>query len=137
VQDFFAVTTNGTGTGSTALILTSGAPAVDDYFNGMIVSGLTGGDVMIIDYDGSTLTATLASARTWTNALALTVKVMPNLPIVLGVSMDDTDGNIIYYNLQGGMYGIDRQFTLGRQKISIELRGVNDAQTISDSFRIA
>ena len=137
VQDFYTVTTSASGTNSTALPLEVDDPDVDDYLNGMIVSGLTGGDVMIVDYVASTRIATLASPRSWANELALTVKVMPNLPIVLGVSMDDDTANIIYYNLQGGMYGIDRQFTLGRQKISIELRGVNDAQTISDSFRIA
>jgi hypothetical protein len=136
VQDFYAVTTSGTGTGITAHVLTSGAPATDDYFNGMRISGLTGGDVVITDYVGSTRTATLASARTWTNALALTVKVTPSLPIVIGVSMDDTTGNILYYNLIGGAYGIDRQMTLGRQRVSMNLEGVMDVQNIDDSFRI-
>jgi hypothetical protein len=136
VQDFFAVTTSGTGTGITALVFTSGAPATDDYFNGMRISGLTGGDVIITDYVGSTRTATLASARTWTNGNALTVKVTPSLPIVLGVSMDDTTGSILYYNLIGGAYGIDRQMTLGRQRVSMNLEGVMDVQNIDDSFRI-
>jgi hypothetical protein len=136
VQDFFAVTTSGTGTGITALVLTSGAPATDDYFNGMRISGLTGGDVIITDYVGTTRTATLASARTWTNALALTVKVTPSLPIVLGVSLDDTTGNIIYYNLMGGAYGIERQMTIGKQRVSMNLEGVMDAQNIDESFRI-
>jgi hypothetical protein len=139
VQDFFAVTTSGTGTGSTSLVITSALPATsasDDYFNGMRISGLTGGDVVITDYVGSTQTATLASARTWTNALALTVKVTPSLPIVLGVSLDDTTANIIYYNIMGGAYGIERQMTIGRQRVSMNLEGVMDAQTIDDSFRI-
>lgn len=136
VQDFYAVTTSGTGTGITALVLTSGAPDTDDYFNGMRISGLTGGDVVITDYVGATRTATLASARTWTNALALTVKVTPSLPIVLGVSLDDTTGNIIYYNIMGGAYGIERQMTIGRQRVSMNLEGVMDAQTIDDSFRL-
>jgi hypothetical protein len=136
VQDFYAVTTSGTGTGITALVLTSGAPDTDDYFNGMRISGLTGGDVVITDYVGSTRTATLASARTWTNALALTVKVTPSLPIVLGVSLDDTTGNIIYYNIMGGAYGIERQMTIGRQRVSMNLEGVMDAQNIDDSFRL-
>ena len=136
VQNFYAVTTSGTGTGSTTLVLTAGAPAVDDYFNGMRISGLTGGDVFITDYVGSTRTATLASARDWTNALALTVKVLPNLPIVLGVSLDDDTGNIIYYNIIGGVYGIARQLTVGSQRVSMELEGVLDVQDIDDSFRI-
>jgi hypothetical protein len=136
VQDFYAVTTSGTGTGITALVLTSGAPDTDDYFNGMRISGLTGGDVVITDYVGATRTATLASARTWTNALALTVKVTPSLPIVLGVSLDDTTGNIIYYNIMGGAYGIERQMTIGRQRVSMNLEGVMDAQNIDDSFRL-
>jgi hypothetical protein len=139
VQDFFAVTTSGTGTGSTSLVITSALPATgasDDYFNGMRISGLTGGDVIISNYDGATQTATLASARTWTNALALTVKVTPSLPIVLGVSLDDTTANIIYYNIMGGAYGIERQMTIGRQRVSMNLEGVMDAQTIDDSFRL-
>jgi len=137
VQDFFAVTTDGTGTGSTTLVLTSGAPATDDYFNGMRVSGLTGGDVFITDYVGATRTATLASARDWTNALALTVKVLPNLPIVLGVSIDDDTANIIYYNIMGGVYGIERQLTVGSQRVSMGLEAVIDVQNIDDSFRIS
>lgn len=137
VQDFYGVVTIGTGTGITALVLSSAAPAVDDYFNGMRISGLTGGDVLITDYDGSTRTATLAAARTWTNALALTVKVLPSLPIVVGVSLDSNTANILYYNLSDGGFGIARQMTIGRQTVRMELRGVNDAQAIDDSFRIA
>jgi hypothetical protein len=136
VQNFYAVTTSGTGTGSTTLVLTAGAPDVNDYFNGMRISGLTGGDVFITDYVGASRTATLASARDWTNALALTVKVLPNLPIVLGVSLDDDTANIIYYNLMGGAYGIARQLTVGSQRVSMELEGVLDVQDIDDSFRI-
>jgi len=137
VQDFYAVTTNGTGTGSTTLVLTSGAPSTDDYFNGMRISGLTGGDAVITDYVGATRTATLSASRTWTNALSLTVKVTPSLPIVLGVSLDDTTGNIIYYNITGGAYGIERQMTIGKQRVSMNLEGVMDTQNIDDSFRIA
>jgi len=141
VQNFYAVATDGAeGSPSTTLVITSSLPstsASDDYFNGMRVSGLGGGgDVFITNYDGATRTATLASARTWTNALALTVKVLPNLPIVLGVSLDDTTANIIYYNLMGGAYGIARQLTVGSQRVSMELEGVLDVQDIDDSFRI-
>jgi hypothetical protein len=142
VQDFYAVTTSGTsgGSPSTTLVITSALPATgasDDYFNGMRISGLGGGgDVIISNYDGATRTATLASARTWTNGNALTVKVTPTLPIVLGVSLDDTTGNIIYYNIMGGAYGIERQMTIGKQRVSMNLEGVMDAQTIDDSFRL-
>jgi hypothetical protein len=137
VQTFYAVTTSGTGTGITALVLTSGAPNVDDYFNGMIISGLTGGDVRVTDYVGSTRTATLAAARTWTNANALTVKVQPNLPILIGCSIDTDAGNILYYTIEDASYGILREMTVGRQRATIALLGVNDVQDIPDGFRIA
>lgn len=136
-QDFYAVTTNGTGTGITALVLSSGAPATDDYFNGMLISGLTGGDVLITDYVGATRTATLTAARTWTNALALTVKVQPNLPIVIGAALDTDSANILYYTIADASYGILREMTVGRQRAVIELLGVNDVKEIPDGFRIA
>lgn len=137
VQDFYAVTTNGAGTGSSTLVLTNAAPNVDDYFNGMIVSGLTGGDVRITDYVGATRTATLAANRTWTNGNALTVKVQPNLPTVIGASVDTDAGNIIYYTITDASFGILREMTIGRQRAVIELVAVNDSQTIPDGFRIA
>jgi hypothetical protein len=36
----------------------------------------------------------------------------------------------------GGAYGIERQMTIGRQRVSMNLEGVMDAQTIDDSFRL-
>lgn len=137
VQNFYALTTNGTGTGATFLVFTSGAPATDDYFNGMIISGLAGGDVAVTDYVGSTRTATLASARTWTNGLSVTAKVQPNLPIVIGCSIDDTSDDILYYTIEDASFGILREMTLGRQRATISLLGVNDVQDVPDGFRIA
>jgi hypothetical protein len=136
-QTFYAVTSSGSAIGGTALTLTSGAPAVDDYFNGMIISGLTGGDVIVTDYVGSTRIATLAQARTWTNALALTVKVQPNLPIVIGCSIDDSSDDLLYYTIEDASFGILREMTIGRQRATISLLGVNDVQDIPDGFRIA
>jgi hypothetical protein len=140
VQDFYTGTTSGAeASPSSTLVITTDLPdtsAFNDYFNGMRISGLTGGDVFITDYVGSTRTATLSATRTWADAAAVTVKVLPNLPIVLGVSMDNTDGNIIYYNLTSGLYGIDRQMTVGRQVINFDLEGVTDVKVIDDSFRI-
>jgi hypothetical protein len=133
-RTFWTTTANGAGVASTSLILQSDAPTVNDYFNGMIVSNLSGGAVVITDYDGATRTATLASAKSWSNADAITIQARPNLPTLLGVAINNEAGDLIYYNIDGNGYGILREFTIGKQQIGIKARSFERTETIPESF---
>jgi hypothetical protein len=129
-------TANGAGAAVTALVINSGVSAVNDWFNGVLVSGLTGGDVVITDYVGGTLTATLASARTWSNGAALTFKIQPNFKTLVGMATDNDSANLIYYNISDVSYGITREFTINKNIISLSLSSVELQNTIPDSFTV-
>lgn len=133
--------TSGSGTAGTAVTLTSAAPATADYFNGLIVSGLTGGDVLVSDYSAARV-LTIASARDWTDALSLTFKAQPNLPTVIlfdieGTSATYTDADLIPCVVVANNYGLIRQSTIHQQRISIELNSIELYQNIPDTYLIA
>lgn len=140
-RDFYALTTSGSATGGTSLTFTSGAPAVADYFNGAIISGLTGGDVVVTDYSAARV-ATLASARTWTDALAVTAKIQPNFATLVlfdieGTSTVYSDSDLIPCVVNTNGYGVSRESTINKQRISIELVSVELYKEIPDSYLIA
>jgi hypothetical protein len=135
-RQIFATTTNGAGTGITTLVLNSGAPNIDDYFNGTIVKGLTGGSVLITDYVGSTRTATLASSRSWTSALAVTFEIQPNIKTILAVSTDSDANNFVYYNIKRKTYGFSKKSTISTQKVGLSLSSVLMYEAIPESFAV-
>jgi hypothetical protein len=140
-RTFYALTTSGTGSTSTSLQFTSGAPAVADYFNGLVISGLTGGDVVVTDYTSGRL-ATLAAGRDWTNALAVTAKAQPNVPTrilfdIEGTSTTYTDSDLIPCVVTANNYGVSRQSTIHQQRIGLELTSVELYKDIPDSYLIA
>ena len=59
-----------------------------------------------------------------------------NYPTVLGVSLDNTDANVVYCNLLDGSFGIERQLTVGKQVIQLSLTEVERKQNIDDKLRI-
>ena len=126
---------NADETGSTALALVN-APNIDDYFNGTVVSGLVGGDVLVTDYVGATKTATLASARTWSLADAVTFSIRPNYKTLLAVSTDTDAANFVYYNILSRTYAVNREKTLNRQEVGLTLSSVDPYAEIPDSFEI-
>ena len=73
-------------TGSGTTIQFAGTPLVDDWLNGTIVKGLTGGDVLITDYVGATRTATLESSRSWVNPTLVTFELQRNIKTLLAVA---------------------------------------------------
>jgi len=135
-RTFWTTTANGAGTGTASLVLQSDAPTTNDYYNGAVVTDLAGGEVVITDYDGASRTATLASAKTWLNGATITIKVRPNFATLLGVAVNDESADINYYAVEGNVFGILREFTIGRQQISIRLRSVERQATVPESFNI-
>ena len=130
-------TANGGSAGSTTLVINAGVSSVDDWFNGLLVSGLTGGDVVITDYVGGTLTATLAASRTWSNSDALTFKIQPNFKTLIAFSPDTETANMLFYNVVGIEYGFNRDLTINKNMISLSLSSVELQDTLPDSFTIA
>jgi len=130
----WATTANGAGTSVTSLVLASDAPTVDDYFNGAVITSLAGGDVIITDYVGSTRTCTLASAKTWLNGATITIQINPNFPTIIGLAISDNTSDVQYYNLESNLLGMIREFTIGRQMISVKLKSVERVNTIDESF---
>jgi hypothetical protein len=130
----WATTANGAGTSVTSLVLQSDAPTIDDYFNGAVITSLAGGDVVITDYVGSNRTATLASAKTWLNGATITIKVNANFPTILGAAINDESSDVQYFNIESNIYGIMREFTIGRQMISARWKSVERLATIPESF---
>jgi hypothetical protein len=132
-KTFATVITSGTGAGVSDLVLTSAASSVNDFYNGMQVTGLA--DTRIItDYDGATRTATLSATSSWSNGITLTITAQPNLQRVIGLSLTGETGDIIYYNLDGNAFGLLREFTIGKSLISLRLRSVERYATIPDSY---
>jgi hypothetical protein len=129
-------TADGLSAGSTTLVINSGVSTTNDWFNGLLVSGLTGGDVVITDYVGGTLTATLAASRTWADNAPLTFKIQPNFKTLIAFSPDTATANMIFYNIQNVEYGINRDLTINKNIISLSLSSVELQNSVPDGFTI-
>jgi len=138
----YPLVTNGTGAASLSLVLSASAPNVNDYFNNLFISGLTGGDVVVTDYVGSTRTATLQSARTWATALAVSAVLKQNFAThilfdIEGTSATYTDADLIPCVVSSNNFSLARQSTIHQQRISIEVSSVELFKEIPDSYRVA
>ena len=75
-------------------------------------------------------------ADSWADTNNLNVVLKPDKPTVVGVSVDNTTGNIIYCNLISSSLGINRELTVGNQIINMSLRSVERYQTIPSALAI-
>jgi hypothetical protein len=139
-RDFYVVVANTTAS-STSLVLTSDAPSANDYFNGLLVTGLSA-NAIITDYVGSTRTATITPSRSWNSSDILTIKIQPNFSTLVlvdieGTSSTYTDTDLIPCVVLANNYGVSRQSTIQQQRVGIELQSVELYKEIPDSYRIA
>lgn len=133
--------TNGWNDSNKSLVLSSalGTSDNDDYYNNLTVINTNNlaQQAVIIDYDGTakraTLNTNLTIDNTWGNVF---VVAKANIPTVLGVSTDNTDGNIIYCNLTNGQFGFRRELTVNMQSIQLSGREVQRTPLISDKYRV-
>ena len=115
----------------------SSDPTLTDYYKGLVCVSVADptSQALVTAYDESNRRITVASTVTpLTSGVSLVAR--PNLPSVVGVSADGTDGNIIYCNLVGGTFGIRRELTVGLQNINMELTEIERTELISDKYRI-
>lgn len=92
---------------------------------------------LVTAYVGTTSVATVdRNVSNWQTSDNINVSLLQNLNTVIGVSTDNTNGNIIYCNLVGGSYGIARELTVGKQTINLQLRSVERFATVPSNLEI-
>lgn len=129
--------TNTAGGNPTSTRLMKGV-ATDDYYNNLTLVNASNvaQQVIITDFRASDLRATVTGdfeIGLWENVF---VVAKANIPTVLGVSTDNTDGNIIYCNLTNGQFGFRRELTVNMQSIQLSGREVQRTPLISDKYRV-
>ena len=132
--------TTGTSSNTTAIGISHGVQGASDadYYKGLIAVLVSDPTVqaLVTAYNKDTQTLTVSEPMGTLSAAPILLVARPNLPSVVGVSADGTDGNIIYCNLVGGTFGIRRELTVGLQNINMELTEIERTHLISDKYRI-
>ena len=132
--------TTGTSSNTTAIVISHGVQGASDadYYKGLIAVLVSDPTVqaLVTAYNKDTQTLTVSEPMGTLSAAPILLVARPNLPSVVGVSADGTDGNIIYCNLVGGTFGIRRELTMGLQNINMELTEIERTHLISDKYRI-
>lgn len=62
------------------------------------------------------------------------VLLLPSVPTVIGVSTDQTNTNMSFYNLSGSTFTLQRELTVGNQILSMDLSSVDRFQNIPSNF---
>jgi hypothetical protein len=115
--------------------------STNNYYNNLVMIDTSNpaNKALITAYNGGTkvATATVISGVAINSGYS-SVKVVakPNIPTVLGVSTDDTEGNLIYCNLTDGKFGFRRELTVNMQSIQLTGREIQRTPTVSDKFRV-
>ena len=121
----------------TSATLPSAAPNVSNFFVGTVLRNHTlGQERVIIAYSSSRIATLDSSVSGWSSGHNYRVMVRPNFPTILGVSTDDTSGNISFYNIDSSTFGINRELTVGNQIIQLNLTGVYSEQEIKSGHVI-
>lgn len=129
---------NTLGTTTSTTVVLSGAVTTNNYYKGLLVFNSTLNQTRTItDYDGATRVATLSSPVSWSSGNSFQVIVPVSIPTIMGITVDATNNNYLYFNLESSVFGVQRQLTIGDQLISINLRGVERKQVMADNVRIA
>ena len=132
-----------TGMDTTSIVITNGVggssdPTLTDYYKGLVIvnDDTPANQALVTAYNEATQTLTVSEPIKTSSSGNVSLVARPNLPSVVGVSADGTDGNIIYCNLVGGTFGIRRELTVGLQNINMELTEIERTRLISDKYRI-
>ena len=77
-----------------------------------------------------------ADISTWEVGDRVAVVLPIGMPRLIGASTDNNEGNIGYYNLTDGVYGVNRELTIGNQLIRLDLRGIGRRNNIPNKIVI-
>jgi hypothetical protein len=93
-----------------------------DYFRALTVQDGSGKQRLIASSTATTLT-TASPLGDWNTSNNFIV-AKPSHPTIIGVSFDNTDANIKYFNLASESFGLNRELTVGNSIIQMSLTGV-------------
>lgn len=106
----------------------------DDYFKALTIRDTEGRERLIASSTATSIT-TVTPLGTWENNNN-TVQAKPSHPTIIGVSFDNNNANIQYFNLQSDTFGINRELTVGNQIIQMSLTGVFAEGTMNSNIVI-
>jgi hypothetical protein len=131
-------TSKGTVTNTTVVLVNGVGAGNDNYYKNLtlINASNTSDQAIVTAYNSTTKVATVATVQDFATWGDILVVAKANIPTVLGVSTDNTDGNIIYCNLTDGSFGFRREQTVNMQSIRISAREVQRTPLISDKYRV-
>jgi hypothetical protein len=135
-------TNTGTKTAVSAVLTSGVSTGNDSYYNNLVMidASNVANQALITDYDSTTKVATATVINGITNIANsysnVVVVAKPNIPTVLGVSTDDTEGNLIYCNLTDGKFGFRRELTVNMQSIQLTGREIQRTPSVSDKYRV-
>jgi hypothetical protein len=127
---------------ATSAVLTSGVSTSNNYYNNLVMIDASNiaNQALITGYVAGTKVATATVINGITNIANgysnVVVVAKPNIPTVLGVSTDDTEGNLIYCNLTEGKFGFRRELTVNMQSIQLTGREIQRTPSVSDKYRV-
>jgi hypothetical protein len=133
-------TNTGTKT-ATSAVLEFGV-STNNYYNNLVMidASNVANQALITGYVAGTKVATATVINGITNIANgysnVVVVAKPNIPTVLGVSTDDTEGNLIYCNLTDGKFGFRRELTVNMQSIQLTGREIQRTRIVSDKYRV-
>lgn len=106
-----------------------------DYYKALTIQDGNGLQRLILSSTATSITTVTPLGGSWNNANNLVV-VKPSHPTIIGVSFDDNEVNIQYFNIQSDSFGINRELTVGNQIIQISLTGVFAEGTMNSNIVI-
>ena len=125
------------GVSGTTATFPSAAPPVNNFFTGTVLRNHTlDQERVIIAYSSSRIATLDSSVSGWSAGHSYRVMVRPNFPTIMGVSTDDSTGNISFYNIDSSTFGINRELTVGNQIIQLNLTGVYSEREIKSGHVI-
>jgi hypothetical protein len=121
---FFNFPSGISSVGATTFTLPGSAPAVANYFKALTIKNVTlNQEALILTY-GSNRQGTMTTTSSWQTNHAFQIIAKPSHPTIIGVSFDNSDANIKYFNLASESFGLNRELTVGNSIIQMSLTGV-------------
>jgi hypothetical protein len=118
------------------IVLTNAPNALaNDFYKGFEVNQGSTEKYIITAYNGTTKQATLSGVPTFSEG-TINVRVPNSMNVIARISPTTNIGDGEYYNLVDSVYGVQRELTIGSQIISLNFRGVERKDSISDTVRI-
>jgi hypothetical protein len=104
-----------------------------NYFRGLTARDGTGNQERLIISSTATSVELASAVSTWQNSGTLII-AKPSHPTIIGVSTDNNDANMNFYNIANNQLGIRRELTIGNQIIQLSLTGVFSEPTIKENI---